>query len=300
VPERRLHAARRVAPKRRSRDTARYAVVGETAGHDPNAPESGSRSLLSIRGCTWAQPGCGRHGLGSGKACRSPAFPDGDLGGYSQCIPEAPNLSSRQLGEFALAALRNAVLLVQEAEILSERERWPRAYALAILAGEEVGKCMSCVGAATSGPHDEKFWRKFHRSLNDHKAKYGITLANVVAAMSDQQQANVVRGRFATILGEDYDLKLASLYVDFSGDQPSDPVRDVHSEVAREAIRVIGEITRAWADYWDDELPDILAAGIRHKHPDIGAAMATANHAELVELVYSARWSKFDPGEDLH
>lgn len=158
---------------------------------------------------------------------------------------------------------------------------------------------MSCVGAATSGPHDEKFWRKFHRNLNDHRAKYGITLANVVAAISDQQRADDMRGRFATLLAEDYDLKLASLYVDCSGNQASDPVRDVHSEVAKEAIRVIGEIARSWEVYWDDDLPDILAAGIRHKHPDIGAAMATANHGELVELVYSARWSKFDPGEDL-
>jgi AbiV family abortive infection protein len=51
------------------------------------------------------------------------------------------------LGEFALAAARNARRLLDDAELLFSRGRWPSAYSLAVLAFEEAGKAWMCVFA---------------------------------------------------------------------------------------------------------------------------------------------------------
>jgi AbiV family abortive infection protein len=55
----------------------------------------------------------------------------------------APSL--QELGDFALAAERNASRLLADAELLLRHERWPSAYSLAVLAFEEVGKSWLCV-----------------------------------------------------------------------------------------------------------------------------------------------------------
>lgn len=49
------------------------------------------------------------------------------------------------LGDFALAAARNARRLLEDAELLLKRGRSPSAYSLAVLAFEEAGKAWMCV-----------------------------------------------------------------------------------------------------------------------------------------------------------
>lgn len=56
-----------------------------------------------------------------------------------------PDLDS--LGDFALAAARNARRLLEDAELLFKRGRSPSAYSLAVLAFEEAGKAWLCVVA---------------------------------------------------------------------------------------------------------------------------------------------------------
>lgn len=51
------------------------------------------------------------------------------------------------LGDFALAAARNARRLLGDAEVLLKHGRWPSAYSLAVLAFEEAGKAWMCVTA---------------------------------------------------------------------------------------------------------------------------------------------------------
>jgi AbiV family abortive infection protein len=49
------------------------------------------------------------------------------------------------LGDFALAAVRNARRLLDDADLLLRRGRWPSAYSLAVLAFEEAGKAWMCI-----------------------------------------------------------------------------------------------------------------------------------------------------------
>ena len=44
------------------------------------------------------------------------------------------------LGDFAIAAANNSRRLLEDAELLASRGRWPGAYSYAILAFEEAGK----------------------------------------------------------------------------------------------------------------------------------------------------------------
>lgn len=50
------------------------------------------------------------------------------------------------LGDFALAAVRNARRLLDNADLLLRRGRWPSACSLAVLAFEEAGKAFLVAG----------------------------------------------------------------------------------------------------------------------------------------------------------
>lgn len=56
------------------------------------------------------------------------------------------------LHRFWQAAESNARELIDDAEILLKRERWPRAYALAVLAYEEFGKGLMALALAAAHP----------------------------------------------------------------------------------------------------------------------------------------------------
>lgn len=56
------------------------------------------------------------------------------------------------LHQFWQAAEANARDLIEDAEILLEKERWPRAYALAVLAYEEFGKGLMALALAAAHP----------------------------------------------------------------------------------------------------------------------------------------------------
>ena len=56
------------------------------------------------------------------------------------------------LVQLALAAEENARELINDAEVLLAAARWPRAYALAVLAHEEFGKGLMAMALAAAIP----------------------------------------------------------------------------------------------------------------------------------------------------
>lgn len=54
--------------------------------------------------------------------------------------------------EFCQAAEANARDLISDAEVLLEKKRWARAFALAVLAQEEFGKCLMAMVLAMASP----------------------------------------------------------------------------------------------------------------------------------------------------
>jgi AbiV family abortive infection protein len=114
-------------------------------------------------------------------------------------MPE-PGLDGWQ--ELMEAAARNARDLVADARLLLEAGRLPRAYALAELAAEEIGKLMMlaavAVRVAMDDPVDlERFWRKFRD--HDRKAMNAvfwdhIAMADPVAFMARGPSERTARG----------------------------------------------------------------------------------------------------------
>jgi AbiV family abortive infection protein len=63
------------------------------------------------------------------------------------------------LGDFALASVRNARRLLEDADLLLRRGRWPSAYSLAVLAFEEAGKAWMCITAMMVPDDVRPEWR---------------------------------------------------------------------------------------------------------------------------------------------
>src|SRR5215469_11876071 len=85
-----------------------------------------------------------------------------------------------ELAAGAAAAARNAGSLVRDAEVLADGRYMPRAYSLAALAVEEVGKAVSLVGLAGI-PEAVKAQAPVRRMLEWHQFKQaaGLLIAAV-------------------------------------------------------------------------------------------------------------------------
>ena len=84
------------------------------------------------------------------------------------------------LGDFAMAAARNARRLLDDAELLLRRGRSPSAYSLAVLAFEEAGKAWMCV-IAMMVPDDVRPEWPYGGLTNKHVDK--LMAAHVMAHM---------------------------------------------------------------------------------------------------------------------
>ena len=100
----------------------------------------------------WLRLDCPEPGLGSRWPARNP-------------------LTIDQLADLARKSLDNALDLLDEADGLIAFGRFPRGFAISILAGEEFGKFMMCQGAVGNLPGDEAFWRTFWKRFVSHDEK---------------------------------------------------------------------------------------------------------------------------------
>jgi len=140
--------------------------------------------------------------------------------------------------EFCHAAEANARDLISDAEVLLEKERWPRAFALAVLAQEEFGKCLMAMVLAMASPdvvsahlHELRSGhiRKL-RSALEHEALLGLPEGPPELLVSMDQIPEIAR--------DGNDLKQWGFYVDISEDgslrQPSEiGEREAKAVVAR-------------------------------------------------------------------
>lgn len=140
---------------------------------------------------------------------------------------------------FALI-LQNARDLIEESEILFAAERWPRAYALAHLASEELAKLPMIFGYASRvrlcGLDD---WGSFYKRFCNHQAKWrGIESLSYLLDSATEANADVKRFMKAlkAIPARD-SLKNRSLYVAAKSKCDFESPRGViSSEVAKNAI----------------------------------------------------------------
>ncbi|MDX8036940.1 AbiV family abortive infection protein [Lentzea sp. BCCO 10_0856] len=161
-------------------------------------------------------------------------------------------LTSAELDQLSQAALNNALELLADARLLFDAKRWPRAYALAALAGEEVGKYEICREAASSPPCGESAWKAFWHDWKQHRPKIATMTGPLVDSLAACYPAYTTEGRErweqvrVTLTDRDSDLakavnnsKMAAFYVDFDDDAVLVPAEIVHRNTAENMINTV-------------------------------------------------------------
>lgn len=136
-------------------------------------------------------------------------------------------LTDDQLNEVARLAGENAVGLIADARLLFDANRFPRAYALAVLALEELGKVELC-GEVLAGELDQQAFRRAWVS-HDPKLWRSHLPATFFADTED---------RIFAYPGSDHATRLRGLYVDLPNGPdgaPSTP-GSIESAAAEEIV----------------------------------------------------------------
>lgn len=129
--------------------------------------------------------------------------------------------SHQQLVGLISALLENAAAIAEDATLLYENDRYARAYAVAALAGEELGKVYRCLEAVLTAEGSEP--RQFWRAWREHGDKLGSARADAAAFIDDLCALDVdeLAPDARTVAAQ----KLSAIYVDFDGESALTPAR---------------------------------------------------------------------------
>lgn len=146
------------------------------------------------------------------------------------------NLTAEKLREAGIKSLDNASELVREARLLFERGFWSRTVFLCCISGEELGKCFITLSAVVNhkvGKFNEKRYKQRFRT---HEEKTGsLNFFEDIFVSSDVPigQQGIDNATKAT-----EQVKLASLYCDYYGDEPHKPSDFITEELAAGALKL--------------------------------------------------------------
>jgi AbiV family abortive infection protein len=119
------------------------------------------------------------------------------------------------LVQLALAAEANARELINDAEVLLAAGRWPRAYALGVLAHEEFGKCNMAM-ALVAAPPAARTPTRLRELTSDHKRKLTSTYQHEAMMGGPNWLADL--GRSPEQACSANERKQHGFYVDFADD----------------------------------------------------------------------------------
>jgi AbiV family abortive infection protein len=189
------------------------------------------------------------------------------------------------LGELRLlapAAARNARDLLTDAEILLERQRWPRAYSLAMLAREETAKAFKCLSVVVLGcPQQAR-----HGIERGHLGK--LAMARVMTGLLFPLWKEELElppslaeatARMEELARQDDRAKQRGLYADIGPDSSLRQPSDISERDARTAVEGVADIVRIVSFMTSSEMTQIIA----NPPPE-----AQAEFAEFMERLTSA------------
>ncbi len=157
------------------------------------------------------------------------------------------SLSTVELGAVAEAALLNSLALLEDADLLAEHAHCPRSFDLAVLAGEEFGKVMMCLGAlGHPEASDGNFWDEFWDRFVDHKPKYENVFGLAASFIDDPRIVEDLRRRVGDHMRADQERKLDALYVDYRNAALKLPWVLVNEHDVRAILTVFGTTIRTW------------------------------------------------------
>jgi AbiV family abortive infection protein len=174
------------------------------------------------------------------------------------------------LGAFALAAARNARRLLDDAELLLKRGRWPSAYSLAVLAFEEAGKAWMCVIAMMvpddvrpEWPYGELITKHVDKLMAAHVMAHMLASASkgedVIASLVD------VGENLEELAREHNQAKQRGLYADLLDGTVWDPV-SVTKDEARRMVFIVRSLLDHGGHLADPEFIAWLASQTQEVH----------------------------------
>ena len=172
-------------------------------------------------------------------------------------------LSPEQLGDVAEASMANAVVLLADARRLADAGSVASAYSMAILAGEEFGKCQVAIGAVGHVDPGDGYWRDFWRAFYGHADK----LARAAHIMYSWLPYELVE-RFVGVLKPalEQQRREAGLYVDVVNGVAVTPDERITEDEATDALETIGAILELYSAMFSDENP--LAEAFAQARPE--------------------------------
>lgn len=179
----------------------------------------------------------------------------------------AENLPSVDPYELCRALLDNSEALVEDAGLLLEHGRHPRAAALALMALEELSKVRLCIDAIVEGTPVPV---ARSRAWADHREKFAGATAIELAFLHESPDFD--RARVQHSIAKDQKVKLACRYVDHSDGQIARP-----SDLSVDASPFVDRAGRATA--W-------LRESLCHLSPDVMDAVRP--HREVIEQIFAS------------
>lgn len=141
------------------------------------------------------------------------------------------------------AAGRNAAALQADAALLLSSGRDARAYSLAVLGLEELGKYYLCLTVAAELAEPESVWRK----IGHHGAKLEVA-GQAAALFAGALPTTDVVARLEEFVRKESATKFRGLYVDWEADKVAQPA-DVSAAAAAEVVSLLAELVLSIADH---------------------------------------------------
>ena len=167
------------------------------------------------------------------------------------------------LGDFAIVAARNSRRLLDDAELLAARGRYPSAYSTAVLAFEEAGKAWMTV-IAMMAPDNLRAEFPFRELISDHENK--LLAAFSMARMFQRMRAgqSITAGFLADsdlprLAREHHQAKLRGFYADVRDGVVWDPV-GIRKDEARQMIASVRRVLDEGDIFADPEFISFLAS----------------------------------------
>jgi AbiV family abortive infection protein len=175
--------------------------------------------------------------------------------------------------------MANAVVLLADARRLAEAGSLATAYSMAILAGEEFGKCQVAIGAVGHIEPGDDYWRDFWRAFYGHADK----LSRAARIMCDWLPSELVE-RFVGVLKPalEEQRREVGLYVDVVNGVVVTPDARITEAEATDAIETIGAILDLYSAMFSDENP--LSTALAQARPQalrMRAAIESRDREEI-------------------
>lgn len=179
-------------------------------------------------------------------------------------LPELSDVATRtaymppttdQLVDLVHSLLDNAESLTSDARLLHDNGRYARCYALAALAGEELGKIGFCLGSLLGAPTLTA--KEFRRSWQSHSEKLSSLTAYRTAFIEEPVPVSgeALREQFESIA----DRKMQAIYVDVNEGEVVTP-ESITSDEALDLLKVVDAAVQHAVKYLRPLTMEIVAA----------------------------------------